>query len=139
VQVDWKDSSAPIEIRQLIQSGVVSIFTDESANIRKLSFSTPAAQRVVFNRIFPRSKNVSIGPDSNIDDWLVEVIQEFSKSNLDSFELGSSTRIPKEQALQQEFFSCACLCLPPSVNIVPEMSVLCQNKCTSSHFARSFN
>jgi hypothetical protein len=116
-------SALPPHVSFLIQCGVANIHAIDNAFM--LVFSAPAAQRVVFQSLFLRSKNMDTSRLTNIDDWLLQVFQLMSSSKLSSFTQGSSLiGVPKEQAYQQEFYACACACLPPTIVIVPEISAM---------------
>jgi len=115
-EVYW--DKADVGQRALIRSCVVEI---TSKNL--LMFSTPLHRRFFFRRAYP---NRACDRPTNINDWLVSVLEKFDPQALDLKESHGKRRdFPKERGiLQDEFYRCAFQSIPPSCDLAAEVSQL---------------
>lgn len=109
------DTAQVKAIRQLLR---YPMLVDDGGT---LQFATPMHKRFFFRCSFSSSVPLEYVPD-DIDAWLLLVLSTFEADKLRDPNSQGSGVMPKEGALQHQFWRGACMCLPPQFQVAAEVS-----------------
>ena len=91
----------------------------------KADFMSPLAFRMFFDYLFPSRGDANYVPAS-IDELLIATLKQMTAANIkqSASASDSDSGVPKETALQHEFFTAMTRVLPPTTEVVSEMSAI---------------
>ena len=89
----------------------------------KADFLSPLAFRMFFDYLFP-SRGVANYVPASIDELLIATLKQMTAVNIKQSALVSDSDVPKETPLQHEFFTAMTHVLPPTTEVVSEMSAI---------------
>jgi hypothetical protein len=125
--------SRPVALEELADDAMNKIDHDEAIKMLlrtcvvvetegKVDFSTPMAQRVYFQKVYP-SRGSDKMVHSSINDFIVDTVSMFEPVGLQHGCKSSQRGIfPSEAVFQHQFSAAACQLVPPSVLLCPELA-----------------